>query len=114
MLDLPPAQTHCLAQVIYLEARGESTLGQRAVAHVVINRSKKTGKPICAVIKQPGQFQVKFRSSYFGYAWDNAVKIARSPGIDITKGSLYFKSKSSRARWNLKHMTSIGNHSFYK
>lgn len=49
-----PAEVDCLAQAVYYEARGESAAGQRAVAQVVVNRTRAGGFPrsICKVIHQ--------------------------------------------------------------
>ena len=46
----------CLALVIFSEARGESWLGQAAVAQVVINRAVEAGEGVCDVAMAPGQF----------------------------------------------------------
>jgi spore germination cell wall hydrolase CwlJ-like protein len=44
----------CLAMAIYFEARGEPTLGQVAVGHVVMNRvhSERYPSDVCEVVKQ--------------------------------------------------------------
>ena len=49
-----PAQHACLAKNIYFEARNQSTAGQIAVSHVVMNRvkSKKYPNTICEVVHQ--------------------------------------------------------------
>ena len=115
LMDLPPQQVFCIAQVIYAEARGEPVAGQRAVGHVVINRSKKTGKPACTIIKEPGQFQVRFKKSYKGKDWDKAYSIASNLGSDNTAGARYFKSRRLGSSWGkLRITTSIGGHNFYK
>lgn len=113
-IDLPPQQAFCVAQIVYHEARGESDLGKRAVAHVVLNRANKRQKTPCQVLKEPRQFQIKLRQTYVGKAWEHCYKIANAPGIDPTRGAMYFKTSSSATRWNLKFLTRIGNHLFYK
>lgn len=45
---------HALA--VWTEARGESPLGQCAVAHVVLNRAKKKHKSISATVLKPWAF----------------------------------------------------------
>ena len=45
-----------VADTIYLEARGEKSRGLRAVATVIYNRAKNTGKTFKAVCLQPFQF----------------------------------------------------------
>jgi len=51
-------ETHCLAQNVYHEARGESWHGKMAVALVTLNRTEhwRFPKTICKVVYQPGQF----------------------------------------------------------
>lgn len=46
----------CLALVVFSEARGESWLGQAAVAQVVINRAKDAGEGVCDIAMAPRQF----------------------------------------------------------
>jgi spore germination cell wall hydrolase CwlJ-like protein len=114
MLDLPPPQIVCLAQAIYHEARGESDLGKRGVAHVILNRSKKFHKTPCEVLRQPGQFQIKLKSKYSGKAWKDAYQIAYYAGRDPTGGAVFFRHKKLTGSWGHKITTSIGNHNFYK
>lgn len=114
MLDLPPPQIVCVAQAVWHEARGESDLGKRAIAHVVLNRSKKFHKTPCEVLRQPGQFQIKLKRKYSGNAWRDAYKIAYYPGKDPTGGAIYFKHRKCNTVWKYKLTTSIGNHNFYK
>jgi len=49
-----PAEWSCLAKNIYFEARNQSTAGQIAVSHVVLNRVKSNRYPntICGVVEQ--------------------------------------------------------------
>jgi len=51
-------QALCLQQNVYFEARNQSSLGQRAVAWVTLNRVKHTRYPdtICDVVWQTKQF----------------------------------------------------------
>jgi spore germination cell wall hydrolase CwlJ-like protein len=58
LLPQPLAEHTCLATTIYLEARSESTLGQMAVAEVVMRRqeSGRWGETVCAVVNARGQF----------------------------------------------------------
>ncbi len=114
MLDLPPPEIHCISQAIYHEARGEPKEGQKAVAHVILNRYKTLHKTPCQVLKQPNQFQIKLRKSYIGKVWADVYKIASNPGVDPTRGATSFKTTWSRAKWNLKFLVRIGSHNFYK
>lgn len=114
MLDLPPPQVECVAAAIYHEARGEGDIGQRAIAHVILNRAKKRGMTPCQIIRQPGQFHFKMRGSYSGGDWYKAYRIASNPGADPTYGAHFFHNKSVNPRWKLKRTVTIKNHIFYK
>jgi N-acetylmuramoyl-L-alanine amidase len=113
MLDAPP-QIVCIAQAIHAESRGESDRGQRAVAHVILNRSKKFNKTPCEIVREPGQFKIKLRKRHDTEAWDDAYNFARNPGRDPTAGALYFKNAKCAVSWAYKLTTRIGNHIFYK
>lgn len=114
-IDLPPQQVECVAQAVYHEARGESSMGQRAVAHVILNRAKVRKLTPCQVIRQPNQFHFKIRARYSGKDWERARQIAYYPGRDPTGGAMYFHSTGVNPKWrNLKVTTRIGNHIFYK
>jgi spore germination cell wall hydrolase CwlJ-like protein len=58
VLPQPAADPMCLATTVYLEARGQPELGQRAIAEVALRRrdSGTWGDSICAVVTAPGQF----------------------------------------------------------
>ena len=44
---------------MYGEARGESDVGKRAVAHVVLNRAKNSERTTCGLVHEHGQFKPK-------------------------------------------------------
>jgi spore germination cell wall hydrolase CwlJ-like protein len=104
---------HCVAQAVYAEARAESTVGQRAVAHVILNRTKsgRFPKTLCGVVKQPGQFAYKTGS---GPQWYKIRQVVVNLGSDPTGGALFFKARHSTARWARRLVATIGNHLFYK
>jgi spore germination cell wall hydrolase CwlJ-like protein len=58
IMPQPAADQVCLATTVYLEARGESKVGQMAVAEVAMRRreSGRWGKTVCDVVRAPGQF----------------------------------------------------------
>ena len=58
VLPQPVADPVCLATTVYLEARGESERGQRAIAEVALRRrdSRQWGDSVCAVVTARGQF----------------------------------------------------------
>lgn len=51
-----PSSRDCLQYTLYREARGESLVTMRAVADVVLNRSRKKRVTICETILERGQF----------------------------------------------------------
>lgn len=57
-LPQPLADPMCLATTVYLEARGQPAIGQRAIAEVVLRRrdSGRWGGSVCDVATAPGQF----------------------------------------------------------
>lgn len=114
MLDLPPQEVVCVAQIVWHEARGESELGKRAVAHVLLNRAKKNKSLPCKEAHKASQFNIKFKKRYTGRAWQDAYRIALYPGKDVTGGALYFRSTKCKNSWSYKITTSIGHHNFYK
>lgn len=51
-----PSSRDCLQYTLYRESRGESLVTMRAVADVVLNRSRKNRVTICETILAKGQF----------------------------------------------------------
>lgn len=99
-----------IEEVVWAEARGESTEGKRAVAHVVLNRVRDPRFPntVEGVITQRSQF-VRSRGS--GALWEACIAVARNPGPDPTNGALYFANYRA---WPRKRFHGqIGNHYFY-
>lgn len=113
----------CLANNILREAGGESTLGQKAVASVTMNRvlSKKFPKTICGVVHQRGQFSWVGRKAFLKYSnIPTSIKTIAASYVhnyeksqDVTKGSLYFNS-SKRSKWTYEKTLRIGGHQFYR
>ena len=105
----------CVAQTVYYEARGEGENGMRAVAHVIYNRAKNSGKSPCIIVREPNQF-VRGRVVKDKRGWEVAKRIASNPGSDLTNGATYFHNLTVRPRWsyNLKVTYKWGNHIFYR
>ena len=126
------AQWHCLSEALYFEARGESVMGQFAVAEVIMNRvdSSRFPSSLCRVIHQgTGQrFQCQFtytcdgRSENIGDrgAWNSVAKIARlmldGKTRDLTNGATHYHTKSVNPRWAriFPRTATIGAHHFYR
>lgn len=114
-----------LARAVVYEARGESAIGQAAVAHVILNRSQHPDFPdtIPSVIKQPKQF------SFYGYEWkqkaprkqdwDNAYSISYDvlTGTleDVTLGSTFYATveTSPKRLGDVEYVMTIDKHKFY-
>lgn len=119
----------CLAQNIYHEARGEKEMGQRAVAMVVVNRSRKSGKSMCDVVYSRTEKTCQF--SWVCQKWlhkirdqesyDRARTIAEDVYLgkhkDITGGATFYHATYVNPGWhrnkNFKKTTKIGTHVFY-
>lgn len=115
-----------LAEAIVYEARGESTKGMAAVAHIILNRKKDPRWPsrVVDVIHQPHQFSYlkdKHKQSKATQEdWNKARKVAygvlyghiSSPVGDAT----HYHAKHVRPKWakKLERVAVIGQHIFYK
>lgn len=114
-----------LARAVVYEARGESAIGQAAVAHVILNRSQHPDFPdtIPSVIKQPKQF------SFYGHErkqkaprrkdWDSAYSISYDvlTGTieDVTLGSTFYATveTSPKRLGDVEYVMTIDRHKFY-
>ncbi|MBU6231645.1 cell wall hydrolase [Patescibacteria group bacterium] len=93
----------CLLSVVYGEARGEPEEGKQAVASVVLNRSRDSGKTICEVTKEKGQFRPSRPPKNFSFA----LRL-NSP----IEGATYFRNYPGK--WGrLRFLGKIGGHYFY-
>ena len=122
----------CLTDALYFEARGESIMGQFAVAEVIVNRASSSRFPdtVCGVVNQ-GANKSRYRCQ-FTYMCDGllesvndkssyarAGKIARmtlwNVNINLTNGALYYHAKSVNPSWakKLARTGIIGGHKFY-
>ncbi|WP_324753033.1 cell wall hydrolase [Roseovarius sp. Pro17] len=126
------AQSRCLSEALYFEARGETVKGQFAVAEVILNRVDSPRYPdtICGVINQgTGQkYACQFTYTCDGRpeviaeprAFERVGKIARimAKGAKrpLTKGATHYHTKSVSPGWaqSFPRTASIGYHYFYK
>ena len=96
--------------MIYAEARGESLIGKRAVAHVALNRQKSSRWPnsLREVLRQAGQFVLKIGR---GASWQKCLEVANNPGPDPTGGATHFATYKA---WPKKRFHGkIGSHYFF-
>ena len=117
MLD---AAILCLALNGYHESRGESLLGQMAVAQVVLNRAGRDPAKVCGVVQERAQFSwtlkpppVKDEAAY-RHARDVATVALHTN--DFTGGATFYHAISILPYWraDLQVTGQWGNHIFYK
>lgn len=127
------AEHKCLTEVLYYEARGEGTNGQKAIAEVIFHRMKhgKYGQSICAVVysgaQKPGcQFSFACNGDMKRpkqvAAWHRAEVLAARiltgeiPLRNSTGGATNFHAISVSPEWadTLEKTTQIGSHIFYR
>lgn len=118
-------ELNCLAGAVYFEARGESQVGQLAVARVVVARAKSGRFPdtYCGVVFQRSQFsfvrghampKVRRHSK----AWRTAVAIAQiahgGSWDSPAEGALFFHAARVSPGWHLTRIARVDNHVFYR
>lgn len=126
------SETECLALAMYHEARGEGTIGMKAVAFVIYNRAKsgKFPKSLCEVILQKNQFSFTFDKRPDNIrSWDCykralalAVYLYDNNGFEKEKSpvgsALFFHSLATPYRWvyakGRKFVATLGGHHFFK
>jgi spore germination cell wall hydrolase CwlJ-like protein len=132
MLPQPAADPLCLATTVYLEARDQSELGQRAVAEVALRRqeSGRWGKSVCDVVTAPKQFAPTLVNPGLRLgnveAWQRAVNVAfeaqkdwQQPiadRVEIVPGASHFAALAiAQPTWRrYPEVATIGSHTFYK
>jgi spore germination cell wall hydrolase CwlJ-like protein len=132
ILPQPTADPLCLATTVYLEARDQSELGQRAVAEVALRRreSGRWGRSVCEVVtarKQfaPGIIHPGHRLKNLE-AWERAVRVAFEaqrdwqlpPGqrVEVVPGASHFAALSiASPSWrDATRVATIGDHTFFR
>lgn len=126
-------EVRCLATAIYFEARGESILGQKAVAQVVMNRVRSYFYPdtICGVVYQG---MLKRNKCQFSFACDGRRdvprekkqwEIANDLAQKVVDAKIYLKDLAGATHYhatyvsppwrrNMIKIKRIGLHIFYK
>ena len=131
---LPASEMTCLAEAVYYEARGESIEGQRAVAEVVLRRTRDHRFPnsVCGVVYQGAHkrnaCQFSFACDGIGHgrrdrlAWKRAVEVAEYETTgegrltDSVSGAQYFHTTRVNPPWARRFIRTarIGTHIFYR
>jgi spore germination cell wall hydrolase CwlJ-like protein len=128
-----PEQQKCLAEGIYFEARGESELGQAAVAQVILNRVRNPAYPktVCGVVYQN---EKRRHGCQFSFACDGRAErihsksswlAAQRIASDVSEGRLWlddvgdsthYHANYVRPRWGKKmiKVDRVGAHIFYR
>ena len=114
-------QQTCIAQAVYYESKGEPVRGQRAVADVIINRTKRRGfaSTPCGVIRQPHQFTNAHRwkiPSSGDPLWKRAKEIAQNAMEGVGRVSeviTHFHASRINPGWKMRRVAAIGAHIFY-
>ncbi|MEJ5207037.1 MAG: cell wall hydrolase [Lysobacteraceae bacterium] len=132
IMPQPYADQVCLATTVYLEARNQSELGQRAVAEVALRRldSGRWGDSLCDVVTAPKQFAPTLVSPQYDMdnlrAWERAVAITLDVQQDwqkphaqrslVVPGADHFvvRALASPAWAQGAPVATIGDHTFYK
>ncbi|MCR9255657.1 MAG: cell wall hydrolase [Alphaproteobacteria bacterium] len=128
-----PEDLDIMARTIWGEARGEGIAGQRAVAHVIVNRARRGGwwgDTIAEVCRKPYQFSAwnpgdPNRRKMLGLAPETtdylvalAIAYRAAAGIDSdpTGGADHYHTTDVEPWWSgkLTRLTSIGSHIFLK
>jgi hypothetical protein len=124
-------ETSCLAEALYYEARGQGTLGQKAIAEVVVRRMHHAGFPhsICGVVHQGAGSSCQFSFVCDGTMdrpkaageWNHAVRLAAQiitgamPLTNITQGAISFHAERLEADWpGMEPTVTIGHNVFYR
>jgi len=132
LLPQPAADPLCLATTVYLEARDQSELGQRAVAEVALRRQEdgRWGDSVCAVVTAPKQFAPTIVNPNLRLknleAWQRAVDVAFRTQKDwqqpvaqrheVVPGASHFAALGvAQPAWrNAPEVARIGSHTFFR
>jgi spore germination cell wall hydrolase CwlJ-like protein len=131
MLPQSAADPLCLATTVYLEARGQSELGQRAVAEVALRREEdgRWGDSVCEVVTAPKQFAPTLVNPNLEMgsleSWQTAFDVAFQAESDwqrpegqrneVVPGASHFAAHYVHPAWNTyPQVATIGDHTFYR
>lgn len=117
---------HCVARAIYHEARGETIIGQRAVAHVINNRvtSSKYPNSYCDVVYQHKQFSNLYKTTKIDTTTEQyklavlvSYRMINGLSEDPTNGATHYYAYTGSHKVNdpwpaFEVRASIGNHQF--
>ena len=126
------AQTQCMAQAIYYEARSETFAGQKAVGEVVLNRvgSKHFPNTVCGVVFEGSERSTGCQFSFTcdgsmdiapkGKAWARSQVLAEHMMIGahkpMTARATHYHTTEVNPKWaaHVQPTRQIGSHKFYR
>ena len=129
------AESQCLAEAMYYEARGEGIDGQKAVAEVVLQRTRNRnyGNTVCSVVYEgiePGRLDCQFSFACDGSRerpkeesiWQETKLMAekimtgQTKLAGLTGQAVSYHSVDVTPFWSasMHRTTQIGNHVFYR
>ena len=131
MLPQSAADPLCLATTVYVEARGQSELGQRAVAEVALRREEdgRWGDSVCEVVTAPKQFAPTLVNPNLEMgnleSWQTAFDVAFQAESDwqlpegqrheVVPGASHFAAHYVHPSWDsYPQVKTIGDHTFYR
>jgi spore germination cell wall hydrolase CwlJ-like protein len=127
-------QQRCLAEALYFEARGESEVGQAAVAQVILNRVRNPAYPntICGVVYQNKELRNRCQFSFACdgihgrvHAASRAWRMARRIARNVTEGKIWLKDVADSTHYHANYVSpdwgptmirkeQVGAHIFYR
>ena len=125
------AERQCLATAVYYESRGDTKEGQRAVADVIVRRTRTKPFPdtICGVVSQKVGRTCQFTYACNGklakpYAadWKLALEAAdyeltgAGRDEDLTGSATFFHAARIKTNWKARYVMTrqVGAHVFYR
>ena len=124
------ADQTCLATTVYLEARSQPTIGQKAVAEVAMRRRDqgRWGNTVCDVVTAPHQFATTTTPRSFDItnleafqkAWNIAGESIQNWNLPVNERHFvvphanHFATAAVSPAWERNHTgITIGAHTFY-
>ena len=108
------SELSCLVRNIYFEARGESLLGQVAVAKVTLNRAKNLS--VCEVVYAPKQFSWTSTKYKLPVEIPMQIYTAAYLALNSNFSATHYHATHVNPAWatKLTKLGQIGNHVFYR
>lgn len=116
-------ESRCVALAVFAEARGESVLGQAAVAHTVLQRVAKTRSHPCDIVASNQYVIIQPKDPWLidQRAWSRAVDISEaviSGDYDLASchGATHFHNRREKPYWTryLEFKCTVDAHDFYR